>query len=163
MEYRIRISHDNDAGRLAEIFNHFVLNTFAAYPSIPVDETILARLRGMAGRLPFYVAETSDEVVVGFACLRPLHLADTLNRSVEVTIFILPEHTRGGLGGKILAGLEEDARDLGVDTIIGGASSLNKPSLDFQRKHGFVECGRFNRVGKKFNQDFDIVWMQKFI
>ncbi len=163
MEYSIRLSRDDDAGRVAEIFNHFVLNTFAAYPSIPVEESILGRFRGLAGRLPFYVIETSKGVVVGFACLRPLHFVDTLSRSAETTIFILPEHTRCGIGGQVLAKIEEEAKALGVDTIIGGASSHNQPSLDFQRKHGFTECGRFRRVGRKFNQDFDIIWMQKFI
>ena len=163
MEYRIRPAVDEDASRIAEIFNHFIMKTFAAYPSAPVDESILSRMKGMAGRLPIYVVEISDETVVGFAGLQPLHFADTLSRSAEVTIFILPEHTRHGLGGQILVKMEEDAAALGVDSLIGGASSHNQPSLDFQRKHGFVECGRFQRVGRKFDRDFDIIWMQKFI
>jgi L-amino acid N-acyltransferase YncA len=117
----------------------------------------------MAGKLPAYVAEIADGTVIGFARLRPINFADTLSRSAELTIFILPEHTRHGLGGQMLAKMEEDAKALGVDTIIGGASSRNQPSLDFQRKYGFSECGRFQRVGRKFDSDFDIVWMQKFI
>jgi L-amino acid N-acyltransferase YncA len=163
MEYRIRLAGDNDSRKIAEIFNHFILNTFAAYPSSLVDESILHRLKTMAGRLQIYVVEDSGGTVVGFGGLRPLHFADTMNRSAEATIFILPEHTRRGLGGQILAKMEGDAKALGVDTIVGGASSHNQPSLDFQRKHGFVECGRFRRVGRKFNRDFDIIWMQKFI
>jgi L-amino acid N-acyltransferase YncA len=163
MEYSIRLAIDDDAGRIAEIFNHFILNTFAAYPSTPVDESVFAGLKGLAGGLPVYVIETSNGTVVGFAGLRPLHFADTMNRSAEVTIFILPEHTRHGMGGKTLARMEEDAKALGVDTIIGGVSSHNQPRIDFQRKHGFVECGTFRRVGRKFNQDFDILWMQKYI
>jgi L-amino acid N-acyltransferase YncA len=163
VEYNIRPADDVDAGRITEIFNHFIMNTFAAYPSTPADESILSRMKGMAGSLPIYIVETSNRIVVGFAGLRPLHFADTMNRSAEVTIFILPEHTRHGLGGQILARMEDDAKALGVDTIIGGASSHNQTSLNFQRKHGFVECGRFQRVGRKFDQDFDIIWMQKFI
>jgi L-amino acid N-acyltransferase YncA len=89
--------------------------------------------------------------VVGFAGLRPLHFADTMSRSAEVTIFILPEHTRHGLGGQIVAKMEEEAKALGVDTLIGGASSYNQPSIDCQRKHGFVECGQYRRVGRKFD------------
>jgi L-amino acid N-acyltransferase YncA len=163
MEYNIRPAVDEDADRIAEIFNYFILNTFAAYPSTSADESILSRMKGMAGNLPIYVVETSSGTVMGFAGLRPLHFADTMSRSAEVTIFILPEHVRRGLGGQILGKMEEDAKALGVDTLIGGASSLNQPSIDFQRKHGFVECGRFQRVGRKFDQDFDIIWMQKLI
>ena len=86
MEYCIRLAHEQDAYRIADIFNHFVLNTFAAYPSLPVDESVFARLKGMAGRLPLYAIESSAAIVVGFAGLRPLHFADTMNRSAELTI-----------------------------------------------------------------------------
>jgi phosphinothricin acetyltransferase len=163
LEYRFRSAQDGDSRSIADIFSYFAQNTFSAYPCSPVDESVLPRLRAMAGDLPIYIAETSNDTVIGFACLRPLYPADTMRRCAEVTIFILPEHTRHGLGGKFLAKLEDAAKALGVDTIIGGASSHNQPSLDFQRKHGFTECGIFQRVGRKFDKDFDIVWMQKFI
>jgi L-amino acid N-acyltransferase YncA len=163
MDYTIRLAGDGDSKSIAGIFNYFVLNTFAAYPASAIDESFFNRLKGLAGRLPVYVAEDSSGTIVGFSGLRPLHLADTLARSAEATIFILPEHTRHGLGGQMLAKMEEDAKALGVDTIIGGASSHNQASLGFQRTHGFIECGRFQRVGRKFDKDFDIVWMQKFI
>jgi phosphinothricin acetyltransferase len=101
--------------------------------------------------------------VVGFAVIRPHHYADTLRRAADATIFILPEHTRQGLGGRILKQLEVDARAHGVDTLLGCASSRNEQSIAFQKAHGFVECGRFRRVGRKFNEDFDFVWLQKFL
>lgn len=163
MEYRIRLAQEEDSKNIADIFNHFILNSLYAYPSSPVDESVLERMKAMAGRLPIYIAENAYGLVVGFAGLRPLHFADTMSRSAEVTIFILPEHTRHGLGGLMLAQMEADAKVLGVDTLIGGASSHNQPSLDFQRKNGFSECGKYQRVGRKFDKDFDIIWMQKFI
>jgi len=39
-------------------------------------------------------------------------------------------------------------------------SSLNEGSIRFHLRHGFTECGRFRRVGRKRGQDFDMVWMQ---
>jgi L-amino acid N-acyltransferase YncA len=163
MDYPMRLAADSDAQAVADIFNHFVENSFAAYPSLPVDRSFLGRLQTLAGRLPTYVIETPTGKVVGFAGLRPLHMADSMARSAEATIFILPAHTHCGVGSAVMKRLEEDARALEVDTIIGGASSHNEASLQFQRRHGFVECGRFRRVGRKFDRDFDIVWMQKFL
>ncbi len=52
---------------------------------------------------------------------------------------------------------------LGVDPILGGASSHNRVSHEFMRQNSFSECGKFQRVGHKFDQDLDIIWMQKFI
>lgn len=163
MDYSIRPACDGDAEAVAAIFNHFIQDSFAAYPSVPADKTAYHRLKALAGRLPMYAIETSSGAVVGFGLLRPLHFADTMTRSAEVTIFILPDHTRHGVGSRLLQRMEHDAVALGVDTLIGGASSHNPASLLFQQKHGFLRCGEFKRVGRKFDQDFDIVWMQKFL
>ena len=35
-------------------------------------------------------------------------------------------------------------------------SSMNEASIAFHRKNGFRECGRFERAGRKNDQDFDI-------
>ncbi len=50
-----------------------------------------------------------------------------------------------------------------IDTIMASVSSLNESSLQFHVNHGFTESGRFIRIGKKFNRDFDVVWFQKNI
>lgn len=163
MTFSFRPAQDTDAAAVTAIFNHYVQHSFAAYPDTTFDESFYSRLRGAGGSLPFYVIVGPQQEVVGFGQLRPIHLANTLRRAAEATIFILPQYVRHGLGQKLLGRLEADARALGVDTLIGGASSLNQPSLDFQKRCGFTECGRFRRVGRKFDQDFDIVWMQKFI
>jgi L-amino acid N-acyltransferase YncA len=163
MPYNIRRAEDTDAEAVSHVFNHFVKTSFAAFPSQEVDESFLGRLCGVAGKFPMHVVESPEGTVVGFALIRPYHLADTFRRTAEATIFILPEHTRQGLGDRLLGLLEADAKAHGVDTLLGGASSHNEPSIAFQKKHGFVECGRFQRVGRKFSQDFDLVWLQKLL
>jgi phosphinothricin acetyltransferase len=47
-----------------------------------------------------------------------------------------------------------------VDTILAHTSSRNTASIRFHRKHGFRECGRLRRVGRKFGKDFDVIWVQ---
>jgi phosphinothricin acetyltransferase len=63
----------------------------------------------------------------------------------------------------LLACLEKGARDKGITTILAGISSLNPGSIEFHRKKGFTECGRFRKVGRKKGHDFDTVWMQKML
>jgi L-amino acid N-acyltransferase YncA len=161
--YDIRPADDTDAEAIAHIFNYFVRSSSAAFPSQIVDGVFYQRLNSLAGRFPLHVIVSPEGTVVGFAGLLSFHVADTFRRLAEATIFILPEHTRQGIGARLLTLLESDARSHGVDTILGRAFSQNEASLCFQRKHGFEECGRFRRVGSKFDQDFDLVWMQKFL
>ncbi len=50
---------------------------------------------------------------------------------------------------------------MGIDSLLVNISSRNRESLGFHLKNGFRECGRFLKVGRKFGEDFDAVWMQK--
>lgn len=159
----IRPVVDSDAEEFAAVFNYFVEHSFAAYPEKPVDKSIMQRMVTLAAGWPVVIIEDQNGGTIGFAALRPIHMAETIRRTAEVSMFIRPESTHKGVGRRVLAWLETEARKLGIITLIGGASSLNEPSLAFQRKSGFVECGRFRRAGLKFGKEFDIVWMQKFL
>ena len=75
--------------------------------------------------------------------------------------FLKPDHTRKGLGARILNEFTHQAQSMGADTLLACISSLNLASIRFHQKQGFKECGRLARIGRKFEQDFDVVWMQK--
>jgi L-amino acid N-acyltransferase YncA len=162
-DYVLREVSDKDQTAVVEIFNHFVETSFAAYPSEPAGFSFFRNLCMMAEGYPFYVIETSDGEVVGFGLLHRYHSAETLRRTAELTYFILPEHTRRGLGGRLLEIFIGEARKMGIDNLLASISSQNQISLDFHRMHGFSECGRFHRVGQKFGEVFDVVWMQRFL
>ena len=163
MEYQIRAVKDSDRSGVTAVFNHFVEHSFAAYPEKKVDTTFFDRMIAVATGYPFYVIETDDLHIAGFALLHPYHSAPTLKRTAEVTYFILPEHTGRGLGDRVLARFIDEARQMGIDTLLASISSLNEGSINFHAQHGFVECGRFKRIGVKNGREFDVVWRQKFL
>ncbi len=163
MQYHIRPVLDIDASSIIEIFNCYVENTFAAFPDKEVGLEFYNTLKNLASGYPFYVSESESREVVGFALLRPYHRAATCQRSAEITYFLEPSHTGRGIGAMFLERLLNDASHKGIDNILACISSLNERSIDFHHKHGFVECGRFRRVGAKCGRDFDMVWMQKLL
>ncbi|MBE0481730.1 MAG: GNAT family N-acetyltransferase [Dehalococcoidia bacterium] len=63
----------------------------------------------------------------------------------------------------MLSLLIREASQMGIDTLLASISSRNQSSIDFHKKNGFTECGKFVSIGRKFGQDFDVVWMQKFL
>jgi L-amino acid N-acyltransferase YncA/mannose-6-phosphate isomerase-like protein (cupin superfamily) len=144
-----------------DIFNHFVTHSFAAYPDQPVPHEFFGRFQQMTQGYPAYVATVDSGRVVGFGFLRPFHPASTLSRTAEVTYFISPEFTKRGIGTALLKRLIEEAIPRGIDLLVASISSRNEESITFHRKNGFRECGRFERAGRKNEQDFDIVWMQR--
>ncbi len=144
-----------------DIFNHFVTQGFAAYPDQPVPYEFFNRFQHMTQGYPAFVATVDSGRVVGFGFLRSFHPANTLRRTAEVTYFVSPEFTKRGIGTVLLNRLIEDASPMGIDSLVASISSRNEESIAFHRKNGFRECGRFERAGRKNDQDFDIVWMQR--
>jgi L-amino acid N-acyltransferase YncA len=162
-DYVIRRVAGTDREAVMDVFNYFVENSFAAYPDKKAGYSVFDFLRAMSREDLFYVIVDPEGQVIGFGMLRHHQRADAFNRSAEVTYFILPGHQGKGLGKRMLDTLVDDARRLGVDTILANISSLNEQSLKFHSKNGFIECGRFVRIGSKFGRDFDVVWMQRFL
>jgi phosphinothricin acetyltransferase len=160
MAYGFEVMSKQHRRAVVDIFKHFVAHSFAAYPDEPMDDAVFDRFTEMARGYPSLVVKDDGGDVVGFAFLHPYHGARTLRRAAEITYFIMPEHTRRGLGTRILERLIVRAQEMGVDTILASISSWNEGSIRFHAKNGFFECGRFRRVGRKFGQDFDVVWMQ---
>ena len=160
--FRIRNVVDQDRDGITAIFNHYVEHSFAAYPEQPIDRTFIDFMKKIIYGDSFFVLE-KEEKIVGFAFLKRYHPYPAFNRVAETGYFLLPEYTRKGLGNRLLNTLEQEAGMLGIDTLLANTSSHNEPSLVFHEQQGFRECGRFKRISRKFGQDVDIVWMQKFI
>ncbi len=144
-----------------DIFNHYIEHSFAAYLENKVPYELFHMLMNVAEKFPAVVARDDSGQVVAFALLRPYHSMPAFRHTAEITYFIAPERTGQGLGRLLLDRLETEARNAGLERLLADISSLNEGSINFHRKNGFRECGRFEKVGRKFGRDFDQVWMQK--
>jgi phosphinothricin acetyltransferase len=160
MDYTIRPVEEDDWEQITSIFNHFVVNSHAAYPEEPVEISFFRTKYLQAPDYPFMVASAEGEVV-GFAYLAPFQPVPTMRRSAMLTYFICPDHTGKRLGERFLDLLVDAGKRLGVTTYLAHISSANDGSIRFHSKHGFTECGRFREVGVKGGRTFDMVWMQR--
>ena len=158
----IDTARDGDGRVVIDIFNHYVKNTFAAYPEEAVPYQSYELLRRTAEGYPFLVAR-DEKAVMGFAMLRPHSPFAAFSMAAEVSCFVAPEQTGKGIGSQLYHRLLHESREKGLRTILAGISSLNPKSLAFHERMGFVQCGRFLNVGRKWGKDFDVVWMQKTI
>lgn len=161
MEYRFEPFSETNRNGVVDVFNYFIENSFAAFREKTVDYEMFDRYLTLAAGYTAIAVKTEPGQVIGFAFMRPFHPADTFRRSAEVTYFLFPEHTGKGLGSRILDYFIQEAKPRGIDILLASISSLNDQSLQFHRKHGFVECGRFKEIGIKHGKTFDMVWMQK--
>ena len=163
MTYRFEPLGERHRTAVIDIFNHFIAQSFSAYYDQPFEYLFFDRLLEMVKGYPALAVIDEAGAVVGFGALHRWHPAAPFNRTAEISYFFAPSATGRGIGTALLARLEHDAREMDVDMILASISSRNEGSIRFHQKHGFRECGRFERVGRKFDQDFDVVWMQKKI
>ena len=158
----LRPVDDGDGPDVLAILNHYISNSFAAYPEQEHPPETFGLLAQMVLPGSFWAVVANGQLA-GFAFLSPFLHAATLARTAQVTYFIAPEHTGKGLGVLLLDKLTELARHAGVDNLLAHISSLNDGSIRFHRRNGFETCGEFKNVGRKNGKDFGVIYMQKFI
>ena len=163
MEYSISQISNEDRKAIMDIFNHYVENSFAAYPENKFPYQAFDMFLQMSSGFPTGSIRDQNGKIVGFGMLRTHNPMPTFSQTAEVTYFIHPDHTGVGLGKMLLSFLEKGAIEKGITNILANISSLNPRSIEFHQKNGFMECGRFRKVGKKNGQEFDTVWMQKML
>ena len=161
MDYTLERMAEAHRQPVIDIYNHFVERDFAAYREKPLPYAAYDRFLSMASGYPAYVAVAPADEVAGFGFLHAWHPAECFARTAEITYFLAPDRTRQGIGSRLLGALLEGAGPMGIDRILASISSRNEASLSFHCRHGFEVCGRFPQVGRKFGEDFDVVWMAR--
>ena len=161
MDYSFEEMSTSHRQGVIDIFNYFIQHSYAAFPEKEMGPDFFDRMLEMSPGYPKVVVKAPDREIIGFGAMRPYHFADSFQRTAEISYFLLPAHTRKGVGTSMLGLFTREARQKGIDSLLAHISSRNAESLSFHLKNGFRECGRFLRVGRKFGEDFDVVWMQK--
>ncbi|MFW3146509.1 MAG: N-acetyltransferase family protein [Thermoplasmatota archaeon] len=162
-EITIRDVRDEDPKQIMEIFNHYVKNSYSAFPEVPLPVEMFGMFKQMTAGYPFLVASDGKDKVLGFGFLHPHNRIPTFKRTAEVTYFIHQEHRNQGIGSAILGILIGKGKEMGISNLLASIASSNEESLRFHAKHGFKEVGRFEEVFRKKEKDVDVVWMQKVI
>lgn len=158
----IRDVNESDAASIAAIYGQHVLNGTASYeveaPSVP--ET-LARINRIKGEnWPFLVAE-ADGHVCGYAYVTQFRDRAAYRFTAEDSIYIDADRTRAGIGRKLLEALLQRSAAQGFRTIVAVIGGAEPASIGLHAALGFSEVGRLRRVGFKFGQWLDSVYMQR--
>lgn len=166
-KYLIREASTEDISGMLEVFNYYVENSFASYLETSAGPEFFQVIQSEKDqdkdeRYPFYVIEENGKII-GIGALRQYLPFPNFRHTGVVSYFILPGHTRKGLGSKMLGRLCAEAREKKMKSLLANVSSKNEASLNFHLKQGFIECGKFKEAGIKFGKYFDIIWFQKFL
>lgn len=100
---------------------------------------------------PVLVADLEGQLV-GFAYLSRYRGRRGYRFTRENTVFVHPDHQRAGIGRLLLTALIEEARTLGLRTLLAWIDDDNVGSVQLHRALGYEQIGRESETGHKFGE-----------
>jgi L-amino acid N-acyltransferase YncA len=160
----VRDANAGDAAAIAAIYNAYVRDSVATFELEPVAEaTMQSRIDAVQSRGLPWLAIERDGAMLGYAYATPWKARAAYARTVETSIYLVPDATGRGLGRSLYAQLIERLRGTGMHALIGGISLPNAASVALHEALGFACIGRFREVGFKHGRWVDVGYWQRLL
>ncbi|MBN1776958.1 MAG: N-acetyltransferase [Clostridiales bacterium] len=162
MNTNIRIAAKADAQFVHDVYGYYVEHTNVTFYVKNFSlEAFKEKIAKTLAVFPFYILEL-DGKPCGFAYAGAIRPQDAYQWTVEGTVYLSPEAPRRrGLGRLLYQKLLDTLQAQGIQTVFGVITAANEASIRMHLNMGFVEAGRFKRMGNKNAEWLDVVWMQK--
>jgi len=159
---RVRPVGPDDAGAIAAIYNHYVLNTFISFEEHAVAGADMAERIGdvLASGLPWLAASRADRVV-GYAYAGKWKGRCAYRHSAESSVYVSPDCTGQGIGTALYRALLTVLRDRSIHVVIGGVALPNPASVALHERLAFDKVAHFKEVGYKFGRWIDVGYWQR--
>jgi phosphinothricin acetyltransferase len=160
---RIREASRADLPAITEIYNYYVIHTpitFDIEPFTPVQRVGWFNDRCNGRRYRLLVAEENGQIV-GYAGTGRFRAKSAYDTRIEATIYCAPGTMGRGIGTLLYAALFDAIADEDINRILGGITLPNDASLAFHRRFGFKQVGIFMQNGRKFEQYWDVAWVER--
>lgn len=158
----IRSVELTDAEAIANIYNHYVLNTAVTFEETEVGTSdIKSRIsEAVEQSLPYIICEDETGDVIGYAYASKWKGRCAYRYSVEVSVYLHPDKTGHGAGTRLYESLLKQLSQRGYHAAIGGISLPNPASIALHEKFGMTKVAHFNEIGFKFGKWVDVGYWQ---
>lgn len=156
----LRPATTDDAPEIARIYAPFVSESVVSFESVtPTAEEIESRIATKTDQYPWLVC-TLDEVV-GYAYATSHRDRDAYRWSVDVSVYVDPDHHRRGIARALYTALFALSREQGLFNAYAGIALPNPASTGFHESMGFEPVGTYHGVGYKRGNWHDVRWYEK--
>ena len=166
----IRLATIDDTEELLDIYRPYVLDTAITFEyDVPTYEEFKSRIIHTLEDFPYYVAIIDDKIV-GYAYASHFHPRIAYQYLAEISIYIDQNYHHQGIGKKLYNLLEETLKKQNIHTLCACIATadtedeyLNNNSMHFHEHLGFKLVGSHHHAGYKFNNWYNMIWMEKDI
>ena len=157
----IRSATEDDSPSIADIYNHYILNTVVTFEEQAVSpgEASSRIKKVLSDSLPYLVA-VQDHLVVGYAYAAKWHERSAYRYSAETTIYLESSHVGKRIGNDLYSVLIDHLKEGGLHVAMGGIALPNPRSVALHEKLGFRKVAHYKEVGFKFNKWIDVGYWQ---
>ncbi|NLG88414.1 MAG: N-acetyltransferase [Clostridiaceae bacterium] len=146
---------------IAEIYSYYVLNTTYTFHCHVLNTDEIKNLVIFTNQRNCAFLIRLDGNVAGYVILGKHSEREAFNDTGEVAIYLKPEFCGKGIGGHALRFIEDYARKMGFHVLIATICTENSKSIRLFERNGYVKCGHYREVGKKFGRLLDLAAYQK--
>ena len=154
----IRKAERKDIEELLEIYNYEVLNGLSTLDINPrTAEQWTQWFENHNIKNHPLIVSVENGAVTGYASLSSYRAKEAYESTVELSIYIHPEHRGKGVGTALMSKIITMAKeDPTVHTVVSVITSGNAASERLHDKFGFIFSGKIKEVGVKFGKYLDI-------
>lgn len=151
----------SDAATIAEIYNHYILNTWVTFEEEAVTADIIQeRMQEVfAADLPYIIAQYDGDII-GYAYATKFHKRAAYRNTVETTIYLKHDFLGRGFGKLLYEVLLKLLKEKSYHAAIGTLGLPNEKSIALHKKLGFTQVGHLKEVGFKFGEWRDVGYLQ---
>ncbi len=161
-EVLIREVVGQDSAAIAQIYNHYVLNTIATFEEqAVVAEQMVQRIDAITAQsLPWLVVEFEGKLA-GYCYACAWKARSAYRHAVEIAVYIETGHTASGLGARLYQALFAALRKQQVHSVVAGIAQPNPGCVALHEKFGLRKVAHFSEIGFKFGQWIDVAYWQR--
>ncbi len=159
-----------DAKSLLEIYEPYVKNTAITFEyDVPSVEEFENRINTISSKYP-YIKLICKDKIVGYAYADYFRTREAYKYDAEISIYLDQSQRGKGYGNVLYTELEKRLKQMGIINIYACITMPMKESeysteasYHFHLRQGFKLVGTFKHCGFKFDEWFNMIWMEKQI
>ena len=166
----IRRASEEDAQAILDVYAPYIKNTAITIEyELPSLEEFRERIRSTLKKYPYLVAEKEGEIL-GYAYTGAFVGRAACDWSVETSIYLKETGTKMGVGKMLYNAIEKISKAQNIANLNACIAvpdtedeHLNFNSAQFHAHLGYQFVGKFHKCGYKFENWYNLIWMEKAI
>lgn len=157
----IRLASVKDAKEILEIYAPYIKETVVTFEyQVPSLEDFCHRMERIQAKYPWLVWE-EDGVLLGYAYAGDFAVRTAFSWSCELSVYLRMDARGKGIGRRLYEALMALLKEMGYCNVYALICVPNAASESLHRSLGFVEEGRLQRIGYKFERWLDLSYQSK--